>query len=136
MSVRTAKRRRWADIVVAFAGAYALAFAAWFPPELPAESTSVLSEVGLWVTYALSGLLGLSSLFVAMKWPRVARIMVVAAGVIMLLSFFTLAEVTLLAVLSIGGTGLAFLLTSPFVGDMPSPAEERREERHEGRQTS
>lgn len=131
MSVRTPKRRRWADIVVAFAGAYALAFAAWFPPELPAESTSVLSEVGIWVTYAVAGVLGLTSIFVAMKWPRLARIMVVAAGVIMLLSFFTLANVTLLAVLSIGGTGLAFLAASPFVGDMPSPAEERRQEQRQ-----
>ena len=130
MSVRTPKRRRWADVVVAFAGAYALAFAAWFPPELPAESTTVISQVGIWVTYAVSGGLGLAALFVAMKWPRVARAMVVAAGVIMLLSFFTLGEVTLLAVLSIGGTGAAFLLASPFVGDMPSPAEERRHEGH------
>lgn len=129
--LRTAPRRKWANAVVAVASAYAVGAAAWFPPELASggRNTAVASEIGIYVTYVLAGVLGFGAMLAATRWSRLGQLMVVAAGVVMLLSFLTLHRVSLLAVLSIGGTALAFLAAAPFMGDMPSPREEKREKR-------
>lgn len=122
-----ARRRRWADIVVIVASAYALAVAPWFPPEMAAggDNEAVASPQWLWIAYALAGGLGFTGLFVALRSAVLAKVMVAAAGLIMLASFLTMAELTTLAVLSIGGTGLALVLAAPFVGPMPRPDDER-----------
>ena len=123
----TLKRRRWADIVVLVAAAYALSAAAWFPPELAAGGTNeaVAAPAWLWIAYASAGILGFIGVFAASKSVVLGKILVAAAGLIMLGSFLTMASVTTLAVLSIGGTGLALLIGAAFVGPMPSPREER-----------
>lgn len=129
MSLRTPKRRRWANIVVAFAAAYALATAAWFPPEMitGGVNTDVAAEIGIYSTYALAGVIGFAAMFVATRWPRAGQGLVVLAGLVMLASFLTLSRLSAAALLSIGLTGLAFLLAAPFMGDMPTPTEEGRE---------
>lgn len=124
------RRRRWADVVVLVASAYALSAAAWFPPELAAGGTNeaVRAPQWLWIAYTAAGVLGFAAVFVASRATIPARIMTAGAGIIMLASFLAMATVTTLAVLSIGGTALALLLAAPFVGAMPSPREEERAE--------
>ena len=126
----TLKRRRWADILALVASAYALSAAAWFPPELVAGGTNnaVEAPAWLWIAYATAGILGFIGVFAASKSAVLGKVLVAAAGLIMLASFVAMASVTTLAVLSIGGTGLALLIAAAFVGPMPSPREEKRAE--------
>lgn len=121
------RRRRWADIVVIIASAYALSAASWFPPELAegGVNEAVRFPAWLWMAYLAAGLLGFAGVFAASRWTALGKGLVALAGLIMLGSFLTMARITTLAVLSIGGTGLALLVAAVFVGPMPSPREER-----------
>lgn len=120
------QRRRWADIIVIAAAAYAFGAALWFPPEMISGDGGEAVAFGgwLWTAYALGGAIGLASVFVAIKLPKIARGMVALAGLLVLSGFFALRQVTFVAVLSLGLTGLALLAATPFMGRMPTPEEE------------
>lgn len=124
--VAGARRRRWAVVVVIIASVYAFAAAIWFPPEVISGggSREVRSEAWLWAAYALGGVLGLVGVFVALRWPALARGVVAVAGLLVLSGFFALRQITPLALVSLGLTGLALLVAAPFVGPMPTPEEE------------
>lgn len=129
------RRRRWADVVVLAASAYAVAAAAWFPPELAAGGRNVAVEAPawLWIAYVAAGVLGFAGVFAASRSAALGKGLVALAGVIMLASFLTLARVTTLAVLSIGATALALLGAAFFVGPMPSEREEAEADHAAGR---
>lgn len=121
-----AQRHRWADVVVIIASVYAFASAIWSPPELftGGGGWEVRQEMWLWGAYALGGLIGIAAVFVALRWPDLARVMVAVAGLVVLSGLFALYRVTTLALVSLGLTGLVLLVTAPFMGRMPTPEEE------------
>jgi len=131
----TAYRRRWANIVVAAAGAYSLAAAAQLPVELGTGDAGETVRFEMWIPIAhtLAGVLGMASLFVAIRWPRFARIPLIAAALLLLSGFLALHRITLLPALSLGLPALAMVGAIPFMGTMPSPQEEAAEEAaHQG----
>lgn len=120
------RRHRWADVVVIIASVYSFAAAIWSPPELfsGGGGWEVRQEAWLWGAYALGGVLGITGIFVALRWPNLARVLVAVAGLVVLSGFFALHTVTTLALLSLGLTGLALLVSAAFMGRMPTPEEE------------
>ena len=124
--IQRAKRRRWADVVLIVATLYAVMSAFWAPLELimGGDGREVADSQALWLTYALGGALGLAALAASMKHAGLAKVLAAAAGVAVLAGFFTLAEVTPFAAISIGLTGLGLIAASPFIGPMPSPEDE------------
>lgn len=123
------RRHRWADVVVIVAAIYAIAAATWFPPEMISggDSTAVADEGWNWISYAVGGALGVMGLFLALKWSVVGKVSVGLGGLAVLAGFLTLRAFTPLAILSLGGTGLALLLAAPFVGPMPTPEQEGKD---------
>lgn len=121
------KRRRWADVVVIAAAVYAL-LAAFWPMEMVSGGggREVGSQGGLWIAYTAGGVLGLLAVFIAGRAPGLAKALVAAGGVAVLLGFFALTELAPLALVSLGVTGLALLGAAAFVGPMPSPEDEGR----------
>jgi len=122
----TARRHRWADIVLIVASVYAVLAAMWSPLELLSGGGGgeVRSSELLWVSYALGGALGLAAVFLARRSAGVAKVLAGLGGLAVLSGFLSLGEITLLALLSLGLTGVAMLVSAPFVGPMPSPEEE------------
>ena len=125
-AIQRAKRRRWADVVVIVASVYSILSAGWAPLELldGGRGTEVAESQGLWWSYALGGALGLIALWVSRRSPALAKGLTAAAGLAVLAGFFTLRDLTPFAAISIGGTGLALLAASFFVGPMPTPEDE------------
>lgn len=126
-----ARRRRWVNIVVIVAAAYALAAATHASPPESVEGLSrdlVAAQGWLWAAYALGGILGFAAVFSSVRWPRLGRPLALAAGLVVLSGFLTVETFTPLTVLSIGATGVALLAAGAFMGPMPSPQEEAREE--------
>jgi len=122
----SARRRRWADVVVIVASLYSIASSFWAPLELltGGSGSEVADEGGLWWSYAIGGALGLFALALSRKNPPLAKGLTAAAGLAVLAGFLTLDELTPFAALSIGVTGAALLTAAPFVGPMPSPEDE------------
>lgn len=127
--MNNARRRRWADVVLIVAAVYSLLAAAWAPLELlSGGGGGEVTHTGfLWVSYTVGGVLGLLAIFMARRRAGLAKAAAALGGIVVLSGFFSLDELTALAVISLGGTGLAMLLTAPFVGAMPSPEEEGKE---------
>jgi hypothetical protein len=121
-----AKRRRWADVVVIIAAVYVFFAAVWSPPELISrgDAGAVGDTTWLYVAYALGGTLALAGLFIVQRWIGIGRITIGVAGLIVLSAFLALREITPLALLSIGISGVALVAAAPFAGPMPSPEEE------------
>ena len=63
-------------------------------------------------------------MLVAQRRAGLARLLVGAAGLVLLSGFFALSEITALALFSIGLTGLLLLGSAAFLGPMPSPEQE------------
>lgn len=127
-----ARRRRWANVVVILASAYALAAATHAsPPESVASLARdlVAAQGWLWGAYALGGICGFAAVFGSVRWPRLGRPLALAAGLLVLSGFLAVEELTPLTLLSIGLTGVALLAAGIFMGPMPGPEEEAREER-------
>ena len=124
--IERAKRRRWADVVVIVASLYAFMSALWAPLELltGGAGREVADDQGMWWSYAVGGVLGLIALFFAHRNAPIAKGLTAAAGLAVLAGFLTLDNLTAFAALSIGVTGVALLVASPFVGRMPTPEEE------------
>lgn len=120
-----AKRTRWADVVVLVAGVYAFA-GSWMssPEAMTGGSGDVASDSWLWIAYLAGGLGGIAAFFLAIKHPGAARGLAAAAGLVVLSGFAALREVSVLAILSLGLTGLALLAAAPLLGPMPTPEDE------------
>jgi hypothetical protein len=126
-----ATRRRWADIVVIASSAYAIAVATQVPLELATGDVEEAVRFALWLptAYALGGVLGMASIFLALRWPRAARVVLIAAALLLGSGLLALQRFALLPVLSLGLPAVAMLAASPFMGAMPRPEEEAAEER-------
>jgi hypothetical protein len=127
----SAVRRRWADIVVIAASAYAIAAATQMPLELATADVDEAVRFALWLptAYALGGALGMASIFVALRWPGPARVVLVIAALLLISGLLALERFALLPVLSLGLPAVAMLAAAPFMGTMPRPEEEAAEER-------
>lgn len=120
------RHRRWADAVVIVLSVYAFFAAIWAPPEMAtgADAEGVGSTGWMYLSYAIGGALGILGIFIAHKAEGVGRAVVLLAGIVVLSGFFALYEVTLIAVISLGVTGLGMLAAAPWVGPMPTPEQE------------
>jgi hypothetical protein len=127
----SAFRRRWADIAVIAASAYALAAATQMPLELATGDVDEAVRFALWLptAYVVGGILGMASIFIALRWPRAARVVLVIAALLLLSGLVGLQSFALLPVLSLGVPALLMLAAAPFMGAMPGPEEEAAEER-------
>jgi len=126
-----AKRRRWADVAVIIASVYTLLAVAWSPPELfsGGDGYEVRYTGWLIIAYVGAGVLGLAGLLVGQKWQAPGRLLTALAGLCALSGLVALKPITLLGLVSLGGSGLLLLAAAPFMGEMPAPHQERREER-------
>lgn len=120
------RARRWASIVAIVASVYALLAAVWVPPEFftGGDAGEVGHSTWLIIAYALAAALGLGGVLTAQRNAGLARLMVAAAGIILLSGFLAMRQVTALALVSIGLTGLMLIGSAVFLGAMPSPEEE------------
>lgn len=126
-----AKRRRWADLVVILTSVYVILLAVWAPPGMgPAEAAADVSNFGQWwwVT-AISGALGIGSVFLANRSRVLGRIAVIAAGIILLTGLFAFDPINWMAVRTIIIPAILLLGAAPFVGPMPSPEQEGKRRR-------
>jgi hypothetical protein len=117
-------RRRWADVALILTGLGLFGLAVWFPPF---STTSDASQaIRLWPFYALAGALVLVALFLGQKgnWVRQARLILIAALVVLVVALFRVRSVGLLAWLTLVIPGVVLLFTVPFFGPMPRAGEE------------
>lgn len=117
-------RRQWADLALILTGLGLFGLAVWFPPF---STTSDASQaIRLWPFYALAGGLVLLALFLGQKWDwvRVARLMLVAALIVLVVALFRVRTVGLVAWLTLVIPGVILLFTVPFFGPMPRAGEE------------
>lgn len=121
-----AKRTRWAVVVVIVVGILTMLFAWWFPPVMLAEDASdVVRYQGAWYwVYVAAGPLAIASVFVALKSPPIARIMVGLAGLILLAGLFVFHTIGPLSIMTLALPGLLLLGAAPFMGRMPTPEDE------------
>lgn len=120
---RIGRRRRWADVVVIFAGVYTLMFAV-YAPELATRQTGAVDPgaQGLWwALHYVAGLMALASMLVAFRSVTAARMMVAVAGAVLLSAVSLFRDWTLVLILVVVVPGALLLLVSPFVGRMPRP---------------
>ena len=116
--------RRWANVIVLVASAYALAGSWLSSPEVMVDTGEVAVDGWLWGVYVGAGLAGFTAVFSAVRWPFLGKVLTALAGLTVLMGFFALRRVTLFAALSLGLTAAAFFLATGFMGAMPTPEEE------------
>jgi hypothetical protein len=123
---QTAKRRRWADIVIIVAALYAVLAAVFAPTGLGTPSAvAEAADHGMWWwAHAIGGSLALSSVFVAMKSVALARLLAGAGGLILLAGVMAFGGINWLAIRTLVIPALLILAAAPFIGPMPSPEEE------------
>lgn len=110
--------------------AYALAAGAWGTgPEAMEEPGGVVGEGWLGLAYVLAGVAGFAGVFTAPRWPGLGRGLTGLAGLLLLSGLLAMREMTLVAVVSLGITGLALLGAAYWMGPMPTPGEEEAGER-------
>src|SRR5215210_4650571 len=117
-------RRRWADVALILTGLGLFGLAVWFPPF---STTSDASQaIRLWPFYALAGGLVLVGLFLGQKWDwvRHARLILIAALIVLVIALFRVRSVGMVAWLTLIIPGVVLLFTVPFFGPMPRAGEE------------
>ncbi len=117
-------RRRWADVALILTGLGLFGLAVWFPPFSTTDEAS--QAIQLWPFYALAGGLVLVALFLGQKWDwvRLARLVLVAALVVLAVALFRVRTVGLVAWLTLIIPGVVLLFTVPFFGPMPRAGDE------------
>ena len=106
-------------------------------PELSAEAVwgkhqredggdEAAQAISLWPYYASAGGLVLIALFIGQRWDwlSIARVLLVAALVVLAVALFRVRTVGTVAWLTLIIPGLVLLLTIPFFGPMPRAGEE------------
>lgn len=116
-----ARRRRWADVAVIAASAFAIVWAIWVYP----RSGPGVNEGTLQWTHFVGGALGFASIFVALRSVWLARALLLVGGIVLVVGFVTgfntpsgHGVVTMLL------PAIVLLAMVPFVGPMPTPEEE------------
>jgi peptidoglycan/LPS O-acetylase OafA/YrhL len=117
-------RRRWADVALILTGLSLFGLAVWFPPF--STTSEATQAIRLWPFYALAGGLVLLALFLGQKWDwvRLARLIIVAALVVLVVALFRVRAVGMVAWLTLIIPGVILLFTVPFFGPMPRAGEE------------
>jgi peptidoglycan/LPS O-acetylase OafA/YrhL len=117
-------RRRWADAALILTGLGLFGLAVWFPPF--STTSDAAQAIRLWPFYALAGGLVLIALFLGQKWDwvRLARLIIVAALVVLVIALFRVRSVGMVAWLTLIIPGIILLFTVPFFGPMPRAGEE------------
>lgn len=124
--VATARRQRWADIVVMVAGLWVTGWAFWSPIVPSPEVGAVRDFAGWWAVSAISGLTAFASVLVTFRSTAVARVMLVIAAAVLLVGVFLFERITVSAFSRIIVPAILMLLAAPFIGPMPTPEEEGR----------
>jgi hypothetical protein len=118
--------RKLADTLVIFASVASLGNAMWGPTIFRSMLTSAPAGdrgVGYnWIAFGLAGILGLLAIFLTMKWPSIARLPLVAGGLMLLVVPFVYERTQLLPIVTSVILGLAMLAAAPFFGPMPAPS--------------
>jgi hypothetical protein len=116
---------RWADLVAIVAGVCALGNAMWGPLIFTAmERSTPRGDPGIgytWEAFGIGGLLALTAVVLAQKWPRPARVLLAIAGLMLLAVPFTYVKKEALPIAASVILGLAMLVATPFLGTMPAP---------------
>jgi peptidoglycan/LPS O-acetylase OafA/YrhL len=124
-STTSRRTRKWSDIVVVVASLVALGNAIWGPFIMTtAGSDPQRGDTGIgynWLAFGVGGLLALLGVFLAERRPRLARIAVAVAGVMIAVVPFTYDRWHALPIITSVILGLAMLIAAPFVGPMPAP---------------
>ena len=118
------ERRRWADVAVIIVGLGLFGFAVWVPPFT--EAGEVRHVLSLWQIYALAGGLTLAALFVGQRWRwrTFARLMLLAAVVVLTIGLFTaFRDLGPAAWLTAVLPAILLVVAIPFFGPMPRPPE-------------
>jgi hypothetical protein len=123
-------RRHWADVAVILVGLGLFGLAIWFPPfTTTGGADEVKSVPTLWPFYAGAGGLTLIALFLGQRWEwRIfARLLLIAAVIVLVASLFTgFRELGPAAWLTVIVPGILLLVATPFFGPMPRVAESPR----------
>jgi hypothetical protein len=119
-------RRHWADVAVILVGLGLFGLAVWFPPFTTTGGEGVRSVPTVWPIYATAGGLTLLALFLGQRWQwrTLARILLIAAVVVLVFGLFTgFRELGPAAWLTVIIPGIVLLVAVPFFGPMPRSAE-------------
>lgn len=126
---RSTGRRRWADVVIIIASAYALSAATWVPSEWVSggdvPGAGAPATEWLWAAYMIGGVLGFASLFISLERPTVARVVAAVGGLAVLGGFFVLRGRAVPALVSLGVTGVALLVAGVFMRGAPAPDQDQ-----------
>jgi hypothetical protein len=123
---REARGYRWTNVVVLVVSVYLLASSVWSTPEMMEEGVQPRLLDPRWLTaaYVGGGLAGLLAVALSLKSRPVGRGLTALGGVLILSGFLAMRELTPLAIVSMGLSGLALLAASFFMGPMPTPEDE------------
>jgi hypothetical protein len=120
-------RRHWADVAVILVGLGLFGLAIWFPPfTTTTGADEVKTAPAVWPTYALAGGLTLVALFTGQRWQwrTFARVLLVAAAVVLVVGLFTgFRQLGPAAWLTVIIPAMVLLVATPFFGPMPRAAE-------------
>ena len=120
--VQEARRRHWADVAAIVGGVMAFAFTVW-PSDLFTLGNAQRSSLS-WLSYALPGVMAVGSVFLANRSRTLARVVLALAGLILLGSLIGTAQFGWQHWVSRIIPALLMLGAAPFVGRMPTPAED------------
>jgi hypothetical protein len=77
-------RRRWADVVVMLTGLMLVGLAAWNAPASSGRPDETASLGSMYVAYAIGGGLAIAALFLVHRSRMIGRLLLVAAGLVVL----------------------------------------------------
>ncbi len=120
--VQEARRRHWADVAAIVGGVMAFAFTVW-PSDLFTLGNEQRSSLS-WLSYALPGVMAIASVFLANRSRTLARVVLAAACVLLLDSLLGTAHLGWQHWVSRIIPALLMLAAAPFMGRMPTPAED------------
>jgi fatty acid desaturase len=100
-----------------------LGFVVW--PGGPAVDVRETSDSGWWVAAQFAGgSLAVASVFIALKYERVAKVLAAIAGVLVLSALLSFSSFGTVAVIAVIVPGVLMLGAAPFMGRMPMPEDE------------
>jgi peptidoglycan/LPS O-acetylase OafA/YrhL len=119
------RTRTWADLVAIFATVIALGNAMWGPLIFTAmQKRYPQGDRGVsynWVAFGVGGLVALLALFLAQRWPRVGRILLAVAGLMLAAVPLVYSDRGSAPSIASAVIGVAMLAAAPFLGQMPAP---------------
>lgn len=121
-------RRRWADVAAILVAIYVFVLG-FYSPGFAAPRAAGWSDAvgGLWGLTAISAGLALAAVIVSQRWIVPGRLLLAAAGVVLLLALTLLEGLGWYALVGVLLPGTVMLAAAPFIGPMPAPEEEGRE---------